>query len=221
MTSFYPDDFHYHFRLTRDQPAEEVRKLIEGLADDPVKKIKSFVLCVTSYELSRVEKTPHTHSYIVTNISKNTFRSRLKKLFLLVGNEDYSLEEVKNPPTMLSYILKDGNYSAHPQFTSIIPFIPDWVYVEEDQTFDKALKILTDQYLNTNLTDYDFAYKLLGLYDQFKKHIYISHIRALWLGVANQRNSALNLNGQHRVEGNARPFRNRLTEEILRGFFIE
>lgn len=218
MEDFFPDLNHFHLRITSKWDKRSTfEALNSSIIIKPVKKVDTVFMCVTAFEVSDAG-VEHTHNYIITNMTKDTLRSRLLDTKIGGGNGAYSLQTRRNPKTCLSYVIKQGDYISCPEMEAKCAEAPPWVY--PSALFDASYALLKEEYINGDMSDYEFVYKLLGLYSSNHKHIYISHIRASWLGVANQRNKALDCTYRYQVKGNGRPFRHRLVEEVMRGFFI-
>lgn len=97
-----------HLRITHtDNPQlEQIKKFVTNYAVPTIT-----VLEEADEEVNRT----HTHTFIQTNITINTFRKQLKKEFpLLNGNKDFQLCQVKDTDAMLRYVSK-GKISEAPQ----------------------------------------------------------------------------------------------------------
>ena len=129
-------------------------------------------MCVVSTEIS-TQGVSHTHNYIITDMSQQTLRSRLKDIISGSGNAAYSLEIVRDLKTCLSYVLKDGTYRYCPELAERIATAPQWV--RPSASFEKSYALLKDDYINGDMSDYEFVIKLLGLYSDHKNHIFIAH----------------------------------------------
>lgn len=209
----------FHYRCFTNDDVDTAYSKIKSVSIKPVKKIDPYYLCIVATETSKDGK-PHIHAKIDTNMSQPTLRARLKKVYPSRGNKSYSLE-FERTDRNISYVVKCGVYRYCPEMAESINNAPKWVFPSESvDRFEKSYALLEGLYLTTDMSDYEFVYKLLGLYADHKKAIYIPHLRAKWLGVANQRNKAPEQHSRFRVSGNARPFRHRVVEEILRGFYI-
>lgn len=218
MDHFFPDLHHFAFRAHVDISSDEAYSRIKDVLKKPVKKIDYRYSVAIAKEVKATR--PHIQAYIVFAMPEKTLRQRLKEEFKLVGNKDWSFVRVKDKVSYLSYITKEKDIRYTPDLVSEIQNSPEWIEPEEtEKDFNQDLKSLRDLYLSTEMSDYNFLLKLMELYSKHQKHIYIAHIRALWLGYANQRNRPLDKNG-YRVCGNSRPFRHLLIEEIMRGFCI-
>lgn len=218
MDKFYPSLHHYAFRLHTDLSSLEVFERIKAVFKKPVKKIdyQYSVVCGREIEATRV----HSQSYLVFAMPPKTLLQRLKDEFKFSGNKDYSFVKVKDPVNYLAYVLKEGDVHYTLDLEEEVQNSPDWVPMEESiANFNESYKLLSEQYLSTEMSDYNFMLKLLELYADYNKNIYTAHIRAQWLGLANKRNKPFNKAG-FRISGNSRPFRHILIEEIFRGFCI-
>lgn len=210
----------YHYRANTTDDVDTAYQKIKSVLIKPVKKTDPLGLCVVATEIGKKSGTPHIHALIITTMSQKTLRARLLLIYPSSGKSEYCLEYERTDHN-LSYIIKGGIYRYCPEMAESIKNTPQWVFKDQNiASYEKSYALLKEDYLTNDMSDYEFIIKLLDLYAIHHKHIYISHIRALWLGVANQRNKALNYTYRYRVEGNARPFRHRLVEEIMRGFFI-
>lgn len=210
----------FHYRCDTDDSVDVAFTKIDDACKKPVKKIDPYYRIVVATEVKHDGSNPHIHAKIDTNMSSQTLRARLLLIYPCSGNANYSLSNEKKT-TNLSYVIKGGVYRFSPEMAEDIAKAPKWIPKDENEDkFDKELDTLNARYMETSMSDYEYVYKILDLYAVHKKHIYIAHIRAKWLGVANQRNKALDTSFAWRVGGNSRPFRHRLVEEIMRGFFI-
>lgn len=75
---------------------------------------------------------PHIHCYIEFDKTMSTFRQQFKKQFpSMDGNKDYSLAQVENPGSLMSYICKEGDVKfkgfTDEEKSQILP----WVTKEE------------------------------------------------------------------------------------------
>lgn len=75
---------------------------------------------------------PHFQMYINYNKSLSYFRQTFKKRFNEAeGNKDYSLSEVKNRESILSYVMKENVYKTKGFSQSELDAIPKWKNAQE------------------------------------------------------------------------------------------
>lgn len=185
------DKNHFALRITREWSALETFNKLKGILDTPLKKILDDYALFTAFEISKTGVL-HSHSYIITQLSMETLRTRLSKLGLK-GNEDLSLSTVRDHSACINYTAKCKDYVSTGNFPlELLDSIKEWVWPEElKETFDEDIKEITKKYLTTDVSDTDFLEEALLIYAQNNRKIYVAQIRAWWLGLANRRNKLI------------------------------
>lgn len=115
----------------------------QTIAHNSSHNITNFLMNMTNIEKLIIGKEldanrPHIHCYIDYKLTMSTFRQRLKKEFpQMDGNKDYSLKQVDNPASLMSYICKEGDVKykgfSDEEKSQILPWVTKEEYKKNEQ----------------------------------------------------------------------------------------
>lgn len=155
---------------------------------------------VTGHEYSR-DNVEHTHSVIGTYLKIDTFRQSLKKILGITkakdegGNKIYSMKNVTDLKGAVQYAIKSNDYTVTTDFPQeVLQWAIDnpWIFPERPEDFDHEYNSIDIEYINTQLSDYDYVDMVLKLYSKHKRGFALHHIKSRWLKNANIRNAEFN-----------------------------
>lgn len=189
----------YAIRLTLDV-SSDYHSILQRLQKISSTAVPSQVL--VCYEVSK-KKVDHNHAVVGTMYTIDALRKLIKKEFNVTNNTKekisngsensmYSIKKVTDLNGACRYAMKDGNWTATHNFCpEAIMWAQNNPWEFPQETFQKSIDNLSKQYIDGILTDNDFLYDVLTVYAEHKRNLYLSHLRAFYLGLMNQRNAPI------------------------------
>lgn len=139
----------YALRLTLDDASDDVFENLKNTQNE------GDAFAMVQEEGHETNKN-HYHCYIITMMTIETYRARVKKRFNVRGNEDYSLKKIRKIDEYISYMAKEGDIIATDTFPDeVLDRIFPWedkqmTDKQKNTAFKKQLKEVRDEFLNTD-----------------------------------------------------------------------